>query len=197
MKYATVTWIQIQTQFDQCLGWNKVLYAYFDSNGRIYYIGKADDQTLRQRLTDPDKASMVGILTRNGGQPGGILYGIINVGGNYSPASSVISNAEALLIREENPWGNIQKPRITEDIHITCSGTWRGKQNLYQQQGLSRIPTFPLARPFPEVPIKRIARTSNVQQDNPGLSEYLRAIDTWKNFGLGLNLPPRAGIKKS
>src|SRR5882724_8502194 len=103
LRHIDVTWIGIQTEFDKCLGWNKVLYAYYDSNGRLYYIGKADDQTLRQRLTDPDKASMVGILRRNGGQPGGIVYGLVNLGGSYSPASSVISNAEALLIREESP----------------------------------------------------------------------------------------------
>jgi len=188
MKHVDVTWIGIQSQFDDCLGWNKVLYAYVDSTGRIYYIGKADDQTLRQRLMDPDKARMVGILTRNGGQPGGILYGLVKIGGSYSPPSSVISNAEALLIRDESPWGNVIKPTISEDTRVVCLGSWMGRKSTYEYVMLRRI-ARPVLNASPRALIRPLAEPAKprpsfrsdmmglaAMQSNGALSNVMRIM---------------------
>lgn len=188
MKQIDVTWCRLQTEFDKCLAWNKLLYAYVDSTSRLYYIGKADDCTLRERLTDPDKARMVDRLLRNGGQPGGILYGIVKVDDSYSPTSSVIGNAEALLIRDENPWGNLVKPSISEDTRVVCGGSWMGSKTTYQHMTLRRLsrPVLTVSPPLPRM----LMRPLEPEPPKPASSFFsdMMALGEMQNNGTLSNL---------
>jgi hypothetical protein len=166
LKYLDVTWVPVKNDYDECLSWNCVLYALYDDSSRIYYIGKADKQTLLERLKDPAKTVILNSIRRFGSQPTGILCGIVNSFGSYFVPSQLLSDAEALLIKEENPRSNTVHPTIREDLTVRCAGEWRGKKNEYQynlgltrmRQRLSQPSTLPgiFGSPFDSYAAKRL-----------------------------------------
>jgi hypothetical protein len=139
VNYVDVTWIETTGWQDERLQWDKVLYAICDEFGRICYIGKADKDTLYQRLKDPDKGKL-GLRTFY------VYCGLVKSLGTFNVPSQLLSDAEALLIQREEPWGNVVKPLISEEISLKCDGSWKGKASVYEHKTLRRLTPRPVQR---------------------------------------------------
>jgi hypothetical protein len=96
--------------------WSGVLYSYIAPGGReILYIGKADgaNSTVRTRWNADDKAGFWRELERERGIfKHAVVVGDIDVGMRGRLTRELLADLESLLIKWEQPWGNIQGRRV-------------------------------------------------------------------------------------
>lgn len=129
-----IHWTFAENEDDEILGFHRVLYAYTDGSGKnIFYIGKADGCSVRDRLRGPHKKDVFDYLERIVGLS---EYGLA-VGEFFLPegrrlSSELISDAESLLIYTLKPRANVQSvdSRIGRSgMELTCHGDWPYQEN--------------------------------------------------------------------
>lgn len=127
-----VKWIILR---DDDPGWNfrRCLYAYLTPNSReILYVGKAWGATVRARWTRSGKEGFWDDLGKKRKiQSHTPLIGEIILVEGQRLTQELLADIESLLIKKENPWGNIQcqQNRISRPaMLVKCSGKWPGKQ---------------------------------------------------------------------
>ena len=122
---VTVRWRVLQSD-DVGLRSSRCLYALLRRDRKeILYIGKADRQTVAQRLGCWKKDRMWRHLARQRVSNCLALIGEVTLeyGGRYS--GELLSDIESLLIMGEQPTGNVQsrKSRISRSgLCIACTG---------------------------------------------------------------------------
>lgn len=122
--------------------WSGVLYGYVAPGGReILYIGKADGarSTVRTRWNADDKAGFWRELERKRGIfKHAVVVGEVDVGSGGRLTRQLLADLESLLIRWEQPWGNIQGRRLRSfsrpGMEVRCGGDWPGRK-LYLDDG--------------------------------------------------------------
>jgi hypothetical protein len=119
------------------MSWNRVLYLYQKSDGSIYYIGKAYGQTVAQRRQDHADE---GLITLGPFIPPSqrltLMVGTLQAG--QSITDSLVSDVEALLIREVQPSQNRVTPTVSRDnLEVTCTGTWPLAQTVFSNTAVS------------------------------------------------------------
>lgn len=105
------------------------LYAYADSNtGRILYLGKADYQTVTQRLYGRHKEGIFTFCHDGlGVKDLGVLHGGLLIEEGRRRSSHLLSDVESLLIMRLKPPGNIActRSRIRRPgLRVRCFGDW-------------------------------------------------------------------------
>lgn len=122
--------------------WNHVLYLYQNPDRSIFYIGKAYDCTVLQRRQDHISEGLV--RTAPLSEPGllTVMVGVpVIQSGQFSLTDSLVSDVEALLIREIRPAANTQIRDVTRDnFEVTCGGTWPHFKTVF-----TNSPEFPLS----------------------------------------------------
>ena len=140
MAEAWQGWVPADQQTMQC---DRCLYLYHYSNGTIYYIGKAYDCTVaerRQSHADEGLITIGGFIEPS--QRLTIKVGIVKPEAGQSLTDQLVSDIEALLIRQTNPSGNIQKPAVSRTLTVTCSGGWPYQQTVYSNRLIAGLPRY-------------------------------------------------------
>jgi hypothetical protein len=116
-----------------------VLYAYLSPNHKeILYLGKAADNTVRQRWKARDKMKLWDYLDKNGITEHSVIVGYINLERDQRLSQELLADIESLLIKRLQPPGNVQskKQRISRlGMQIRCSGEWPLEKKQYRDIG--------------------------------------------------------------
>lgn len=129
---VTVTWVTLDRQSQD---WSQVLYLYQTPDSPIAYIGKAYRETVAQRWQAHVNE---GMITRAIAQPRPItvLVGIVRPETGRL-TESLVSDVEALLIRETNPPSNTVHATVErEGLEVTCAGFWPISQSVFTNSPL-------------------------------------------------------------
>jgi len=137
-----IRWAAIRGKGDPMWSWSGVLYAYIAPGGsEILYIGKADGgrSTVRRRWNADDKAGFWRDLERERGIfRHAVAVGQIDVGPGRRLTHELLADLESLLIKWEQPWGNIQgrKKRSFSrpGMEVRCSGYWPGRKQYWDSE---------------------------------------------------------------
>lgn len=131
-----VTWIPADQQTMQR---NRCLYLYQYSNGTVYYIGKAYDCTVaerRQSHADEGLITIGGFIEPSRSLT--IWVGIVKPQAGQQLNDSLVSDVEALLIREVRPTNNTVTPSVSRDnLEVTCNGYWPLSQSVFTNNAMS------------------------------------------------------------
>ena len=115
--------------YSPALDLHRVLYAYVHPRTReLLYIGKADKQTVRERLFGQHKQDVFNRIQhyRQINRPH-ILVGHPFIPKNNNFSSELLSDIESLLIHRIQPTANIQATRTRirrPGLLVSCSGAW-------------------------------------------------------------------------
>lgn len=134
-----IRWSAIGGKADPMWRWSGVLYSYIAPGGKeILYIGKADGatSTVRSRWNADDKAGFWRELERERGIfKHAVVVGAIDVGIGGRLTRELLADLESLLIKWEQPWGNIQGRRVRNvfrpGMEVRCSGGWPGRKHYW------------------------------------------------------------------
>lgn len=130
-----IRWVAIRGEDDPMWFWSGVLYAYIAPGGEeILYVGKADGatSTIRTRWNADDKEGFWRDLERQRGiYQHAVIAGRVDIGSGGRLTSQLLADLESLLIKWEQPWGNIQGRRKRNfsrpGIEVRCTGNWPGR----------------------------------------------------------------------
>lgn len=124
-----VGWTRLDLPRDPGWGANFCLYSYLDpQTDRILYIGKADYQTVRQRLHGEHKSELFDFFSHAFG-----LDEVAVIQGEMLPeegrrrSTQLLSQVESLLIVRLQPPGNIAYTRsrpYRPGLRVKCIGDW-------------------------------------------------------------------------
>jgi len=111
--------------------WSNVLYAYVEPyEDTIVYIGKADRQTIRQRLSGTHKDKVWRDLAEAGVDRYALLAGDVTSDADEIGRFTwqMLADIESLLIYRLKPIGNIQntrsRPISRPGMTVSCEGVW-------------------------------------------------------------------------
>jgi hypothetical protein len=115
----------------------RCLYAYVSPNkNEILYIGKSWGVSVKARWGRTAKKSFWNDLERKRRIKNHFaLLGTISLTYKGRLTSELLSDIESLLIRGEQPWGNIQckQSRIPRPgLVVECAGSWPGQARFYK-----------------------------------------------------------------
>jgi hypothetical protein len=105
------------------------LYAYLHpERDRLLYIGKADLQTVRQRLHGDHKDDLFDFfLNRYGIEHVRVLHGDLVLEDGRRRSSELLADVESLLIIRLKPPGNVASTRsrtYRPGLRVRCTGSW-------------------------------------------------------------------------
>ncbi len=131
-----VDWAAIAGGDDPAWVWSGVLYAYLAPvDQAILYVGKADgaNSTVRRRWNADDKAGFWRDLERHRGiYQHAVIVGDVHVGPGSRLTRELLADLESLLIKWEQPWGNIQgrgqRSFSRPGMEVQCTGDWPGRK---------------------------------------------------------------------
>ena len=124
-----IPWYELNDDSDPAWRTNFCLYAYLHPDRNwLLYIGKADYQTLRQRLHGDHKAELFNYLCRTYDVNYlRILQGDLVLEAGRRRSSELLSLVESLLIMRLQPPGNIACTRsraYRPGLRVRCTGDW-------------------------------------------------------------------------
>jgi len=128
-----VPWVALDDDRDP--GWraNFCLYAYLHADRDwLLYVGKADYQTVRQRLYGDHKAVLFEFFEeRYGIDQVRVLQGDLVPEGGRRRSTQLLSLVESLLIIRLQPPGNVSSTRsraYRPGLRVVCTGDWPFKR---------------------------------------------------------------------
>ncbi|MES9851047.1 MAG: hypothetical protein ABW170_04360 [Candidatus Thiodiazotropha sp. L084R] len=129
-----IHWTFAENEDDEILNFHRVLYAYTDGAGKnIFYIGKADGCSVKQRLRGSHKKDVFEYLEKKVGlSEYGLAVGEFHLPEGRRLSPELISDAESLLIYILKPRANIQsvESRISRPgMELICYGDWPYHEN--------------------------------------------------------------------
>ena len=129
-----VPWTELDTPDHPAWGANFCLYAYFHpTRSRLYYVGKADFQTVRQRLYGRHKSDIYEILeSEHGVSQFRIFHGDLLLEPGHRRTSTLLADVETLLIMKLQPPANIKatSSRLCRPgLRVKCTGDWPLKRS--------------------------------------------------------------------
>lgn len=109
--------------------WTRVLYAYFDPDEELAYIGKAWSSTVGSRWDAADKDKFFAEIEQHGWVPRDIIVyvGQPQVAKGKRLTSQLLKDLESLLIAQVRPWFNTQNRRTRlgrDGMVVRCTGDW-------------------------------------------------------------------------
>ena len=127
--YVLIPWVNLQSNRDPLWQANFCLYAYLHpERDWLLYIGKADMQTVRQRLRGDHKAELFDFFwKRYGIDEVRVLQGDIVLEDGRRRSSDLLADVESLLIMRLQPPGNVASTRsrtYRPGLRVKCSGDW-------------------------------------------------------------------------
>lgn len=124
--HAAIEWTRLEEDDDALWQESQCLYAYADlDTGELLYIGKADYQTVQQRLYGPHKEELFDDLDVDEVV---VLQGTLLLEPGRRLTSELLGDVEALLIMELQPQGNVtytQSRPSRPGMTISCEGDWQ------------------------------------------------------------------------
>jgi hypothetical protein len=107
----------------------RCLYAYVDADAeRLLYVGKADFQTVRQRLACPGKDDLFEYLRRELAVDAfRVVHGRPWLDEGRRLTSELLADVECVLILRLRPFGNVActRSRISRPgLSVVCVGDW-------------------------------------------------------------------------
>ncbi len=129
-----ISWIALDDDRDPAWAADFCLYAYLHPDRDwLLYIGKADYQTVRQRLHGDHKADLFDFFARQYGiEQVRVLHGDLVLEEGRRRSSDLLGLVESLLIMRLQPPGNIAytasrpyRPGLT----VKCTGDWPFKRS--------------------------------------------------------------------
>src|SRR5437867_4442662 len=111
----------------------RVLYAYFVARPvELLYVGKAWGTTVSSRVTANDKGAFWRDFERTyGNREPRVMLGDVILEPGTRFTRELLADIESLIIRREQPWGNIQSTRTRisrPGMRVICSGAWKWKR---------------------------------------------------------------------
>lgn len=136
-----IRWDPISAGDDPKSDWSAVLYAYrAPGDDEILYVGKADGatSTVRDRWNASDKAGFWCDLERQRGiYRHAVVVGDVGLVPGGRLTRELLADLESLLIKWEQPWGNIQGRAVRSfsrpGMVMRYTGPWPG-QHHYRHQ---------------------------------------------------------------
>src|SRR2546426_872214 len=121
--HVEIEWARIDEDVDPLWQESQCLYAYADSDtGELLYIGKADYQTVRQRLHGQHKEDLFDDLDVD---DVAVFHGRALLEPGRRLTSELLGDLEALLIMELEPPGNVaytqSRPRDRKSTRLNSS----------------------------------------------------------------------------
>lgn len=129
-----IPWISIDDDRDPEWGADFCLYAYLHPEREwLLYIGKADYQTVRQRLYRDHKADLFDFFCeRYGIERVRVLQGDLVLEEGRQRSSELLELVESLLIMRLQPPGNVayrsSRP-YRPGLRVKCTGDWPFKKS--------------------------------------------------------------------
>jgi hypothetical protein len=128
-----IRWVELEDERDP--GWqaNFCLYAYLHpERDWLLYIGKADLQTVRERLHGDHKAELFDFFWQRYGIDGvRVLQGDLVLEDGRRRSSELLGLVESLLIMRLQPPGNVANTRsrpYRPGLRVKCTGDWPFKR---------------------------------------------------------------------
>ncbi len=123
--HVDIAWTRLEEDDDALWQDSQCLYAYAEPDtDELFYIGKADYQTVRQRLYGPHKEDLFNDLDLD---EVAVVHGALVLEPGRRLTSELLGDVEALLIMELQPPGNVaythsrpSRPGMT----VACVGDW-------------------------------------------------------------------------
>jgi hypothetical protein len=124
-----VPWIELEDERDPYWAANCCLYGYLHpERDWLLYIGKADWQSVRQRLYGDHKADLFDFFWRKYGiEEVRVLQGDLVLEDGRRRSSELLGLVESLLIMRLQPSGNIANTRSRSyrpGLRVRCTGNW-------------------------------------------------------------------------
>jgi|SRR5579859_4537101 len=122
-----VHWTELKSQRNSLLDETLCLYAYLHlTRDWILYIGKADFQSVWQRMWGKHKEEIIRDIRREYGIPQvRVMHGHLKVARR---TSELLSDVESLLINRIKPYGNQHymdsRPTSRPGMVVECTGDW-------------------------------------------------------------------------
>ena len=131
--YVEVPWCSLDDERDPAWRANFCLYAYLHPDRDwLLYMGKADYQTVRQRLHGDHKADLFRFFSRKYGiDEVRVLQGDLILQEGRRRSSQLLDLVESLLIMRLQPAGNIASTRSRSyrpGLRVNCTGDWPFKR---------------------------------------------------------------------
>lgn len=128
-----IPWCELEHDRDPAWQANFCLYAYLHPDrDRLLYVGKADYQTVRQRLHGDHKADLFDFFDRKYGiEQVRVLQGDLVLEEGRRRSSELLGIVESLLIMRLQPPGNIASTRsraYRPGLRVRCTGDWPFKR---------------------------------------------------------------------
>lgn len=128
-----IPWQSLEDDRDPAWRSNFCLYAYLHpERDWLLYIGKADYQTVRQRLHGDHKALLFGFFARKYGiHQVRVLQGDVLIEEGRRRTSQLLGLVESLLIMRLQPSANVVNTRSRSyrpGLRIHCTGDWPFKK---------------------------------------------------------------------
>ncbi len=124
-----IPWVALDDNRDPLWQADFCLYAYLHpERDWLLYIGKADYQTVRQRLYGDHKAELFDSLwERYGIDEVRVLQGDLVLEDGRRRSSELLADVESLLIIRLQPPGNVASTRsraYRPGLRVQCTGDW-------------------------------------------------------------------------
>ena len=135
-----VPWVALDDSRDPAWRANFCLYAYLHpERDWLLYVGKADYQTVRQRLHGDHKADLFDFLARRYGiDEVRVLQGDIIPEDGRRRSSQLLALVESLLIMRLQPPGNVastRSRRYRPGLRVHCTGDWPFRRTGFHDWG--------------------------------------------------------------
>src|SRR2546425_9164192 len=132
---AYIPWIALDDDRDPTWSENFCLYAYLHPDRDwVLYIGKADYQTVRQRLHGDQGRSFRFLRPTHGIEQVRVLQGDLVLEEGRRPSSDLLGLVESLLIMRLQPPGNVayraSRP-YRPGLRVRCTGDWPFKRSAF------------------------------------------------------------------
>ena len=124
-----INWTRLGELRDPLLGTNFCLYSYLHpATDRILYIGKADYQTVRQRLQGEHKSELFDFFWEAFDlEEVAVIHGDLLPEQGRRRSIQLLSDVESLLIMRLQPPGNVAYTRsrpYRPGLRVKCTGDW-------------------------------------------------------------------------
>jgi len=133
--HVEIEWARIDEDDDPLWQESQCLYAYADlDTGELLYIGKADYQTVRQRLHGQHKEDLFDDLDVD---DVAVFHGRALLEPGRRLTSELLGDLEALLIMELEPPGNVaytQSRPSRPGMTISCVGDWKWEPAVFRDE---------------------------------------------------------------
>lgn len=128
-----IPWVELEENRDPDWRANFCLYAYLHpERDCLLYIGKADVQTVRERLHGDHKDDLFDFFwDRYGIEEVRVLQGDLVLDDGRRRSSELLADVESLLIIRLQPPGNVANTRTRiyrPGLRVRCTGDWPFKR---------------------------------------------------------------------